>query len=314
VSHADSDSTIAAVERDTGIGKDTLRMWERRYGFPAPVRNPYGERTYPSAQVAKLRVVKRLLDAGFRPGRIVPMPIDELLRLGGQQGEPPPARSIAEVASKQPVQECLALVRASEMAGLRHQFELAQVHMGLSRFVTELIAPLNTLIGEAWMRGEIEVFQEHAYAEVVQRTLGHVLHGLPTAGPESRPRVLLTTLRDEPHGLGLLMAELVLAIDGARCTSLGVQTPLPEVLRSSEAFETDIVGLSFTGCNGPNAALNGLAELRSQLPQRVEIWAGGTVGAFSRRVGEGVRVVAELSLIRAELKRWRATTLSRPAV
>jgi hypothetical protein len=26
---------IAAVERETGLGKDTLRVWERRYGFPS---------------------------------------------------------------------------------------------------------------------------------------------------------------------------------------------------------------------------------------------------------------------------------------
>ena len=26
--------SIAAVERETGLGKDTLRAWERRYGFP----------------------------------------------------------------------------------------------------------------------------------------------------------------------------------------------------------------------------------------------------------------------------------------
>jgi len=26
--------SIAAVERDTGLSKATLRVWERRYGFP----------------------------------------------------------------------------------------------------------------------------------------------------------------------------------------------------------------------------------------------------------------------------------------
>ncbi|MET1081887.1 MAG: MerR family transcriptional regulator, partial [Burkholderiales bacterium] len=28
--------SIATVERDTGLSKDTLRMWERRYQFPRP--------------------------------------------------------------------------------------------------------------------------------------------------------------------------------------------------------------------------------------------------------------------------------------
>jgi DNA-binding transcriptional MerR regulator len=31
--------SIGVIERDTGIGRDTLRVWERRYGFPDPVRN-----------------------------------------------------------------------------------------------------------------------------------------------------------------------------------------------------------------------------------------------------------------------------------
>ena len=61
--------SIAAVERDTGIGKDTLRVWERRYGFPQPGRDNFGERSYPLAQVEKLRIIKRLLDAGHRPGQ-----------------------------------------------------------------------------------------------------------------------------------------------------------------------------------------------------------------------------------------------------
>ena len=33
---------IAAVERDTGLSKDTLRVWERRYGFPSPERDAAG--------------------------------------------------------------------------------------------------------------------------------------------------------------------------------------------------------------------------------------------------------------------------------
>ena len=49
--------SIAAVERETGLSKDTLRVWERRYGFPTPGRDPFGERIYPIDQVERLRVV-----------------------------------------------------------------------------------------------------------------------------------------------------------------------------------------------------------------------------------------------------------------
>jgi DNA-binding transcriptional MerR regulator len=60
--------SIAAVERDTGLSKDTLRVWERRYGFPAPTRDAIGERLYGRADLQKLRMLKRLLDAGHRAG------------------------------------------------------------------------------------------------------------------------------------------------------------------------------------------------------------------------------------------------------
>ena len=56
---------IAAVERETGINKETLRVWERRYGFPAPWRDATGERLYPPEQVHKLRLVRRLMEAGI---------------------------------------------------------------------------------------------------------------------------------------------------------------------------------------------------------------------------------------------------------
>ena len=73
--------SIASVERETGIGKDTLRVWERRYGFPTPGRDAFGERSYPQDQVDLLRVVKRLIDAGHRPGRILRLEPSQIVAL-----------------------------------------------------------------------------------------------------------------------------------------------------------------------------------------------------------------------------------------
>ena len=66
------------MERQTGLGKDTLRVWERRYGFPTPSRDAHGERRYDEAQLQRLRLIKRLLDAGQRPHQVVPLPEAEL--------------------------------------------------------------------------------------------------------------------------------------------------------------------------------------------------------------------------------------------
>src|SRR3977135_4092317 len=69
---------ISAVEREAGLSKDVLRMWERRYGFPKPGRDDNGERQYSVTEVAKLRAIKRLMDVGMRPGRIIALSQQEL--------------------------------------------------------------------------------------------------------------------------------------------------------------------------------------------------------------------------------------------
>src|SRR5512137_1994659 len=80
---------ISGVERETGLSKDVLRMWERRYGFPKPARDENGERQYAAAEVAKLRAIKRLMDIGMRPGRIVRCTQDELNALALQRIDQP---------------------------------------------------------------------------------------------------------------------------------------------------------------------------------------------------------------------------------
>ena len=70
--------SIGAIARATGVPTNTLRTWERRYGFPKPMRDENGERRYSGPEVAKLRALKRLMDTGIRPGKIVHCAIEEL--------------------------------------------------------------------------------------------------------------------------------------------------------------------------------------------------------------------------------------------
>jgi hypothetical protein len=61
---------IGAVSRLTGVNPDTLRMWERRYGVVEPVRAPGGGREYSGDDVARLQLIKRLVDGGDAIGSI----------------------------------------------------------------------------------------------------------------------------------------------------------------------------------------------------------------------------------------------------
>jgi MerR family transcriptional regulator, light-induced transcriptional regulator len=294
---------IAAVERDTGLSKDTLRVWERRYGFPMPLRDTYGERAYSLDQVEKLRVIKRLLDNGHRPGRIVTMTVEELQSIGESLSAAPQRISGSD---KTDLREYLALIKSHDVEGLRRQLSQSLMRMGVSNFICDVVAPLNITVGDAWMRGQLEVFEEHMYTESVTIVLRAAIAASPNAAQLANPRVLLTTFPQEPHGMGLLMVEAMLSLESCRCISLGTQTPIWDIVLAATAHKVDVVALSFTASQNPNYVVNGLEELRSKLAPHIAIWAGGGCPIIHRRVIEGVTPVAMLQDIAPIVTQWRS--------
>ncbi|KQZ39923.1 MerR family transcriptional regulator [Duganella sp. Root1480D1] len=297
-------STISDVERDTGLAKETLRVWERRYDFPRPERDTFGERVYPSEQVIKLRLIKRLIDLGHRPGKVIGYSADELQALA--QKSSTSLRDEAALPHPE-LQAYLELCKAHQMEAFRRKLTQAMLVMGLKNFVINLVAPLTTLVGEAWACGQFAVFEEHLFAESVQIVLRSAVFSVPQVNHSSgapRPRVLLTTLPQERHGLGLLMAEAIFAAEGAHCIPLGVQTPLPDIVEGARAMQADIIALSFFATMNPRHVNDSLRELRARLPEQAEIWAGGSNSALRKRAPSCV-TVCELTAISAAVIEWR---------
>ncbi|WP_018913250.1 B12-binding domain-containing protein [Thiomonas sp. FB-6] len=301
--------SIAAVERDTGLSKDTLRMWERRYGFPAPLRNAADERLYPAEQVHKLQLLRRLMMQGHRPGRIVALPREQLEAMA------PRAPAAAATPAGPGLGHWLAVLRGHDAERLRRELQQAQIRLGLERFVTELVAPLTTEVGEAWMRGELQVFEEHLYSETMHRVLRGAIAALSAAESPARerPRVLLTTMAQEPHGLGLLMAEAMMSLEGCHCVSLGVQTPMADMLLAVTAHRADVLALSFSAQPARAQVRDTLSALRSALPDAVEIWAGGSSPALSRPPA-GVQVLRTLQALPRHVADWRAAHAAHAAI
>lgn len=295
-------STISDVERDTGVAKETLRVWERRYDFPSPQRDPNGERIYPIEQVRKLRLVKRLIDLGFRPGKVIGYNADQLQAMAEQAAHPGAGR--LPVQPEQ--QQLLDLCRAHEMDALRRRLSQALLVMGLKSFVIDLVAPLTRLVGEAWAAGQLAVFEEHLYSETLKMVMRSAIFAVPQAHLASAgaPRIVLTTMPQDRHSLGLLMAEAMCVVEGAHCISLGVQTPLLELVEAARVLQADIVALSFSASTNPRQALDGLAELHLRLADSTELWAGGNNAALKRRNPKFVRVLG-LADIGHAIAEWR---------
>lgn len=290
---------ISTVERDTGLGKDTLRVWERRYGFPQPGRDHNGERVYPAEQVERLRLMKRLIDQGHRPGRLSAASDDELAVLCSSCAA---SKGDDAEAGESLVRQAIRLVKANDVPALRQALNQAMMRMGLQRFVIDMVAPLNQAVGEAWMNGEFAVFEEHLYTEQMKSLLRQAIGTVPPGA--GRPRILLTTVPDEPHVLGLLMAEVLLVLDGATCISLGTQTPLFDIQMAALAHRADIVAVSFSAAFPGKQLAPMVSQLRQLLPENVALWVGGA-GAQRAAPPTGVVLLSSLQAALDALTGWR---------
>jgi DNA-binding transcriptional MerR regulator/methylmalonyl-CoA mutase cobalamin-binding subunit len=286
--------SIAEVETETGLQKDTLRVWERRYEFPQPVRNERGDRLYPAEQVARLLMIKRLMDQGHRPGKVVPMCLAQLGALEGRPLEPRDSRS-RPPATDHELADWLKLLKGDRPEQLRAAIRQVLLRDGLSRTIEQLLGPLGWSVGEAWRTGEISIYQEHMYTDLVQSVLREALTALESPGEAGRsvPTVLLTTLADEQHTTGLLMAECFFALEHCARITLGANTPVGEVIRAAERYQPHIVALSVSSHAPRTQLMASLERLRRELPPGTALWLGGGFWTVARRrLPQGVRVVS----------------------
>lgn len=293
---------IGAVERDTGIGKDTLRVWEKRYGFPTPVRGCNEDRLYPAEQVEQLRLIKRLLEIGMRPLKVVGLSYAELSALLVGL----PGKQTNHSASLLELFELIKTHRASE---LKIALNLALYKQGMADFLSNTIHPLNQLVGDSWLRGDIRVFEEHLYSEQVIGLLRTAIANM--RNPQGSPRVLLTTLPGEEHSLGLLMAEATLCMSGAHCTMLGVQTPVSETVLAVDAHQVDVLVLSFSGVMHAAQVKTGVEQVRQALPVTASLWIGGAGAKKLRNCLTGIEVMGALSDLTDAVSAWRENSEAR---
>ena len=299
-------TTISEVERETGIAKETLRVWERRYDFPNPARDANGERIYTAEQRIRLQLIKRLIDSGYRPGKIVNLSggeLDELARLAARKSAIPAPNPDDPLLA-----DCMAMIKAHRVPELRQLMLQSQLRLGLRAFVTDLVAPMTTLVGNEWAAGRLAIFEEHLYAETLQSVMRAAIFSASQQSDREHaaPRILLTTVPMERHGLGLLMAEALFALEGAACISLGVQTPLSDIVTAAKVHRADVVALSFSSAVSSRAAMDNILQLKERLDGAAEVWVGGACAAqLMRQLGP--ECVIDLEGIALAIERWRSS-------
>ena len=261
--------SIGAVARATGLSPDTIRVWQKRYGFPVPHRRPSGHRVYSLADVRRLRRISEALARGHRPGQVVRL---SEARLDALLTGTASVRS-AGLSGVAPLKSLMSLVRAHDGQALSAALLSDAAALGPVEFLRLRIVPLIELVGDGWERGELGIAHEHFFSDRIEDVLRVVR--LPFDRDAAGPRMTLATLAGETHGLGVQMCAVVAAVSGVVPHVLGTDLPASEIAAASRARKAAAVGISISISTGGPGSRDQLAELRRSVPAATPILVGG---------------------------------------
>jgi DNA-binding transcriptional MerR regulator len=240
---------IGELSRRTGVGIDTLRAWERRYGVLTPERSAGGFRLYSPDDERRVSAMTALLGAGLSAAEAA-RSVLERPRPEGPAGTAAPtvAPRAAELA------EALATLDEERANAI---LDRAIAALTLDAMLSDVALAAMREIGERWEREEIGVGEEHFASNLVRGRMLALARGWGGGGG---PLAVLACPPGEQHDLGLIAFGLVLRECGWRIAYLGQDTPIDTAAAAAERIGARLVVLAALN---PDALRPHVAELRA---------------------------------------------------
>lgn len=271
---------LRTVTRITGLSPELLRAWERRYNAITPLRSPGGTRRYTAEDLARLKLLKTIVDSGIRIGQVARMDISTL-----REHVAKPTASTGNT-----VEEILAALKQLDGPEAQRLLSLQISALGPTRFAKEFAFPLVREIGERWASNRLGVSSEHLATSLIRSMLGSALQLTTIA--KMGPRIIFATPTGERHELGLQIAALVALGAGANPIYLGPELPVEDLIMSAETSGAKVLALSLVTIP-PSQSHQLLKAIRGGLSGMVKIWIGGS-GARELPPIEGITPINSL--------------------
>jgi DNA-binding transcriptional MerR regulator/methylmalonyl-CoA mutase cobalamin-binding subunit len=263
----------------TGVPRNTLLSWERRYGFVKPTRAANGYRLYSELDIQLIRRVKDQVDQGWAISEaIAHVLMRRQIELHGE--------SQSLVSREDLLQALLSFDR-----GRAQDIIQKIVKMPINEQITNFLSPVLYQIGEGWASGVYSIAQEHFATGIVRDYLSSILSKLGS-GSEDAAVVACCGYPGDHHELGLLMLAVRLVNTSRRVTWLGANMPEASLIQFLIDHPPAMVCVSVTLKREAEVVEAFARRVRAAIPNSIEIVIGG-LGVVNVKPVEGVRFVRD---------------------
>lgn len=275
----------------TGIPSATLRVWERRYGFPDTARTEGGHRLYSESDVLELKWVKSKIDEGMQTRQAVKA-LENLREEGTFPGEPngavespyPSIRALDRTSDERVTDTFIERLQVALREALLELdtdradqlFDEALALYPPEDVILKMIRPTLWEIGEGWVKGDISIGVEHLATHYLrQRLLVWLRSGPPLYDV---PPTVLACAPGEYHEGGLMIMGALLRRRRWPVAYLGQSIPLEDLAEFVE--ETNPLAVVVVAMTEEPA--EALAKWPAWMPQAAE--DGRPVVAYGGRI------------------------------
>jgi DNA-binding transcriptional MerR regulator/methylmalonyl-CoA mutase cobalamin-binding subunit len=271
---------IHRVAKLTGLSKDVIRVWERRYGLVKPSRSSNRYREYSDEEVALLRFVKAQMEQGATIGALAAEGHDSLV---ARMRVATPVSAEDQKPHERLLDDLVESLDPLDKAGFERRLNGAVVVIPFEEAVQRILLPLQRRIGELWHQGQLNTAVEHYVTKIVQQKLFSVMNQLPVN--EFGPRILIACPEGETHEIGAQAVAYIAATKGCHVYYLGPNLPSSDLATFCETIKPDLVLLSLTEVKPEAAALQQLKELELLATR----WSVAVGGQGARAIGDRLR-------------------------
>ncbi len=296
---------ISVVSERTGLSRDVLRVWERRYAAVEPMRTPGGQRLYSNEHISRFRLLAAATKHGRNISQVAGLPTDALQRLvtEDQAERPAPVSDSDGPAHAERVEAALQYTRAFDGSGLDRELRRTIARYGIPVFLEDVVPTLMRRVGDEWEAGRLSVAHEHLASAAVIAIILDAMRSVPES--PGAPKLLIATPASERHAVGAALAAAAAAIDGWSIVYLGVDVPAADIVAAAAASNARAVALSVVHTGEPDTVVRELRAVRAALAANVPVIVGGAAASrmADRLTEPGLIVCDSLAEMRGVLSR-----------